>query len=83
MIHFVTQKIALTDCIAWLQPNDRVVLFGDCVANSSLIFDRYSTSVVVAAFCDDAERVGSDRITRINGATLVEWLEASPCRTWS
>lgn len=83
MIHFVTQKTALADCIPWLQPNDRVVLFGDCVASASLVFDQCPMNVVVAAFHDDAERFGSDSITRIDGATLVDWLETSPCRTWS
>lgn len=83
MIHVVTQKSAVVDCLTWLESGDQLLLLGEAVAEFNGVAATALNNVIIAAFSDDAERYGCKGITRITGETLIEWLEASPCRTWS
>ena len=82
MIHLITQRTAISDCIPWVQANDQIVLTGTAVmARVDEIV--LSPNVTIAVFEGEPESAQDIEAYVITTDEWIEWLENSPCRTWS
>jgi|MEHZ01.1.fsa_nt_MEHZ010223228.1_2 hypothetical protein len=82
MIHLITQRAAISDCIPWVQANDQIVLTGTAAA---LKVDKLElpAKVTIAVFEAESESAQNMEAYLITIDEWIEWLEKSPCRTWS
>ena len=83
MIHLVTDRQALVDCLSWISPGDRIVLMGSAVGGYWQCQSQLPEGVILAVFSEDATLFALETARCIEASDLITWLEQTPCRTWS
>ena len=83
MIHLVTDRQALVDCLSWISPGDRIVLMGSAVGGYWQCQSQLPDGAILAVFSEDVALFALETARCIEASDLITWLEQTPCRTWS
>lgn len=83
MIHLVTHRQALVDCLHWIRSGDRIVLMGSAVGGYWQCHRQLPNGVTLTVFSEDAALFALETAQCIEASDLINWLEHTPCRTWS